>query len=103
VKPRILIVDDSLTVRMDLAAAFKMADFDTVLCATIGSARAALAQDRFDLIVLDLLFPDGDGLAFLQELKSNVSREIPTMLLTTEAEVRHRVQGMGAGADEYIG
>ena len=64
-KPRILIVDDSLTVRMDLGEPLLAAGFETVLCADIRSAQEALAQEPAALISLDILLSDGSGLDFL--------------------------------------
>jgi DNA-binding response OmpR family regulator/signal transduction histidine kinase len=104
VKPHALIVDDSLTVRMDLSEAFENADFEVMPCSTLQDARAALAGNEFALIVLDVLLPDGDGVEFLQELKATPkTAAIPVMLLSTEAQVRDRVHGLKTGADEYIG
>ena len=102
-KPRVLIVDDSLTVRMDIGEALQSAGFDTVLCADLRSAREALAREGSVLIVLDILLPDGDGLDFLKELRSSpTTAQMPVLLLSTEADAKNRVRGMGAGADEYI-
>ena len=103
-KPRALIVDDSLTVRMDLSEAFENAGFEVTPCSTLQESRAALIGNDFALIVLDVLLPDGDGVEFLQELKANPqTAAIPVMLLSTEAQVRDRVHGLKTGADEYIG
>ena len=103
-KPRILIVDDSLTVRMDLCEACEQAGFSVAPCSTLQEARAALAGNTFSIIVLDVLLPDGDGIAFLQELKANpLTATAPVMLLSTEAQVRDRIHGLKTGADEYIG
>ncbi|MCA9627482.1 MAG: response regulator [Myxococcales bacterium] len=96
----VLIVDDSLTVRMDLMEAFGSAGFYTEGCATLEAARTALGGTRPDLIVLDLLLPDGDGLEFLSSLEAP---RPPVMLLSTEAEVGDRVRGLRIGAEEYIG
>ena len=102
-KLRVLIVDDSLTVRMDIGEALQSAGFDTVMCADLRSAREALAREGSVLIVLDILLPDGDGLDFLKELRSSpATAQIPVLLLSTEADAKNRVRGMGAGADEYI-
>ena len=103
-KLRVLIVDDSLTVRMDIGEALQSAGFDTVMCADLRSAREALAREGSVLIVLDILLPDGDGLDFLKELRSSpTTAQMPVLLLSTEADAKNRVRGMGAGADEYIG
>jgi len=102
-KPSILIVDDSLTVRMDLREMFESAGFATTPCETLAAARAALAVQLFSLIVLDVLLPDGDGIDLLREIKGRPAPAIPVMLLTTEAEVSDRVRGLQTGADDYVG
>ena len=98
----ILIVDDSLTVRMDLAEAFQASGFDTTPCGTLAEARAALAEKPAALIVLDVLLPDGDGVAFLKELRER-PQSPAVLMLSTEAEVKDRVRGLKTGADEYVG
>jgi DNA-binding response OmpR family regulator len=103
-KPRILIVDDSLTIRMDLGEAFELGGFTNTLCPTLSEARSVLLTDSFDLIILDVLLPDGDGIEFLQEIRTTPSLAgIPVMLLSSEAEVRDRVRGLQTGADDYVG
>jgi two-component system NtrC family sensor kinase len=99
-----LIVDDSLTVRMDLADAFTEAGFATVLCATATEARRALAGEPVSLVVLDVVLPDGDGVEILQEIRSSpATAKTPVLLLSTEAEVKDRIRGLRTGADEYVG
>jgi two-component system NtrC family sensor kinase len=100
----ILIVDDSLTVRMDLAEILGAAGLSTVACATGDEARKALANDQFSLVILDVLLPDADGIDLLKEIREMPSaRGTAVMLLSTEAEIRHRIRGLTTGADEYIG
>jgi DNA-binding response OmpR family regulator len=99
-----LIVDDSLTVRMDLAHAFDSAGFTAVPTATVADARAALERQPADVIVLDVMLPDGDGVDLLGELRTRPElADAVILMLSTEAEVRDRVRGMRNGADEYIG
>jgi DNA-binding response OmpR family regulator len=101
---RTLVVDDSLTVRMDLAEAFEAAGFEVTLCASVAEARAALTRRLPDIIVLDVLLPDGDGIQLLRELRMQSGTEsIPVLMLSTEAEVRDRVRALQVGADEYVG
>jgi two-component system NtrC family sensor kinase len=103
-KPSILIVDDSLTVRMDLGEAFELAGFTNTLCSTLAEARQAISTGFFALIVLDVLLPDGDGIEFLREIRTAPSTAAtPVMLLSSEAEIRDRVRGLNTGADEYVG
>lgn len=101
---RILVVDDSLTVRMDLQDALLDAGFEVDACGDLASARRAWADSIPALVVLDLLLPDGDGLSFLAEMRADpAGRDVPVMLLSTEAEVRDRVRGIQVGASEFVG
>ena len=102
-KPRILIVDDSLTVRMDLRQTFDAAEFDIVACETLAAARAEMARQAPSLVILDVLLPDGDGVDLLREIKATMAPAPLVMLLSTEAEVSDRVRGLKTGADDYIG
>jgi len=105
----ILIVDDSLTVRMDLVDAFTEAGFQVRACASAAEARLELArQDQarlsIDMVILDVLLPDGDGIEFLQELRaSSAGKSASVLMLSTEAEVKDRLRGLQTGADEYVG
>lgn len=102
-EPNILIVDDSLTVRMDLCETLQSAGFSNRQCDTLAAARVALAEQSFSLVILDVLLPDGDGLDLLRQIRSAKGPTIPVLLLSSEAEVRDRVRGLKTGADDYIG
>jgi len=100
----VLVVDDSLTIRMDLTEALIGGGLNAVACSTVAEARGALAQKQFPLIILDVLLPDGDGVELLKEIRGTPCHKgTVVMLLSTEAEVRDRVRGLTTGADEYIG
>jgi DNA-binding response OmpR family regulator/two-component sensor histidine kinase len=100
----VLIVDDSLTVRMDLREAFEDAGLRPVEAPTAAAAREAFGTTAFGVVVLDVLLPDGDGISLLEEIrKSPLNARAPVMLLSTEAEVGDRVRGLSRGADEYVG
>jgi two-component system NtrC family sensor kinase len=102
--PAVLIVDDSLTVRMNLMEILENAGLKTQACATLAEARSALADDRFALVILDILLPDGDGIELLEEIRATPSSDGPAvMMLSTEAEIHDRVRGLTIGADEYVG
>jgi two-component system NtrC family sensor kinase len=103
-KAQVLIVDDSITVRMDLKESLEEAGFETLCCATAAAAHDALGRHSYDIVILDVLLPDMDGLEFLRELKTSpATRSLPVMLLSSEDEVRDRVRGFQTGADEYLG
>jgi len=100
----ILIVDDSLTVRMDLADAFQAAGFTVKLCADGATARAALSSVPLGLVVLDVVLPDADGVEILGEIRANpLLAQIPVLMLSSEAEVKDRIRGLKTGATEYAG
>jgi DNA-binding response OmpR family regulator len=100
----ILVVDDSLTVRMDLSEALIAAGFQVTAVGTLAQARQALADQHYFLLILDVLLPDGDGVEFLRELREQPHTSgIRVMLLSSEAEVRDRVRGLQTAADDYVG
>ena len=103
-KPGVLIIDDSLTIRMDLGEAFESAGFINTLCSTLSEARTAISTGSFALIVLDVLLPDGDGIEFLREIRNTAATATAlVMLLSSEAEVSDRTRGLKTGADEFVG
>jgi len=100
----ILIVDDSLTVRMDLAEALDGAGFQTVLCGTIAEARIALRSQAIALAILDIQLPDGDGVELLALIRKDFTLgELPVLMLSTEAEIRDRIRGIRGGANDFVG
>ena len=100
----VLIVDDSLTVRMDLKEAFEDAGFRTIICASAAAARQAFADAAVCIAVLDVLLPDGNGVELLMELRASADTSgIVVLMLSTESEVTHRLRGLRTGADEYVG
>jgi DNA-binding response OmpR family regulator len=100
----VLIVDDSLTVRMDLGDAFTAAGFRPLLCGTAAEAREVLANGAVDVIVLDVLLPDANGVDLLNEIRSSPDGSaVSVVLLSAEAEIKDRIRGLKTGADEYVG
>jgi two-component system, NtrC family, sensor kinase len=99
----VLIVDDSLTVRMDLAEAFEDAGFETQAVSSLQAARSALGSAAPAVMVLDVHLPDGDGVDFLREVRENSGAQPIVLLLSSESEVHGRIRGLQTGADEYVG
>jgi DNA-binding response OmpR family regulator len=101
---RVLIVDDSLTVRMDLTEAFESAGWSPHPCASVREARQLIGSEQIDLVILDVLLPDGDGVSLLRELRSDDgTRALPIIMLSSEAEIRDRIRGIHTGANDYVG
>jgi DNA-binding response OmpR family regulator len=100
----VLIVDDSLTVRMNLQEVLDEAGFHTSAAASLAEARHMLEGDRFALVILDVLLPDGDGVTLLEEIRSaSWAARTAVVMLSSEAEIRDRVRGLTRGADDYVG
>ncbi|MCA1828685.1 MAG: response regulator transcription factor [Myxococcales bacterium] len=93
---RVLIVDDEPAIRESLAFALKRDGFEVVEAASLKEAR----QPEADLIVLDLVLPDGNGLDFLRSLRAK--SDVPVIVLTSRDEETDRVVGLEMGADDYV-
>jgi DNA-binding response OmpR family regulator len=103
-KKHIFIVDDSLTVRMDLRAALSAAGFRVTACDSLAWAERALRLHAFACVVLDVVLPDGSGIDLLRRIRTDTElANLPIILLSSRAEVQSRIEGLSTGADEYIG
>ena len=98
----VLIVDDSLTVRMDVTDALEASGFRTVPCSTAAEARAALARGQISLVILDVVLPDGDGIELLKEIRI-WAPGVRVVMLSSEAEIKDRIRALQIGADDYVG
>ncbi len=99
-KPHILVVDDDSEIR-DLLSQFLRKHEYQVSVAADGSAMwATLDKQTIDLIVLDLMLPDDDGLTLCRQLRSN--QNIPIIMLTALGEDTDRIVGLEVGADDYL-
>jgi two-component system NtrC family sensor kinase len=100
----ILVLDDSMTVRMDLTEALEEAGMTVVGASTIAEARALLESERIALALLDVVLPDGDGTELLAWLRGDPRfAELPVLMLSSEADVKDRVRGLRIGASDYLG
>lgn len=101
---RVLVIDDSLTVRMSLSGLLESNGIASRGVADLAAARIAMAEEPFALLLLDVELPDGDGIDFLREIRTTPRfASMPVMLLSTRAEVEDRVRGLERGADDYLG
>lgn len=74
--------------------------FDVISAVTLAEARSALAQNKPDLILLDIILPDGSGLAFIGEIREVTTA--PIILLTSMSEGEDIYRGLMTGADDYM-
>jgi two-component system response regulator MprA len=99
---QILIVDDDRAVREALERALSLEGFDVELAADGVEALAAVERRQPDAIVLDVLMPGLDGLEVCRRLRKAQFR-IPILMLTVRDDLGDRVEGLDAGADDYLG
>ncbi|MDP6945336.1 MAG: response regulator transcription factor [Myxococcota bacterium] len=97
----LLLVEDDDTLGMTLEVSLNGFGHETHWCRSLQSARAALATHPPDLVLLDLGLPDGDGLDLCRELRASGSI-IPIVVLTAQGTLHARVDGLTAGADDYV-
>ncbi len=102
---RILIVEDSATMRSLLAAMLAELDSPVKIIEVESGFEAlrALPRDRFDLVITDINMPNINGLELVSFLKSNEQyRSIPLVIVSTEGSERDRDRGLELGADAYL-
>jgi DNA-binding response OmpR family regulator len=98
---RVLIVEDSDRLAGLVARALGRAGFAVDHADTLDAARAAVAAANHAAILLDLGLPDGDGMSFLRGLRAD-GNAVPVLVLTARDGVKDRVEGLDAGADDYV-
>jgi two-component system response regulator MprA len=98
---RILVVDDEPQLRRALERALKLEGYEVELAADGEQALAAVAASRPDAIVLDVLMPKLDGLGVCRALRAG-DDHTPVLMLTARDAVQDRVDGLDAGADDYV-
>ncbi|MFA7331547.1 MAG: response regulator transcription factor [Candidatus Delongbacteria bacterium] len=99
--PRILIVEDDPHIRELICRALEDGSRQCETCADLKSALQRLHLGLPDLLILDRVLPGGDGLRILQKVRE-VSN-LPVLLLTSLRSEDHKVEGLEAGADDYLG
>jgi two-component system response regulator QseB len=99
---RILVVEDDSVLMNALQVGLQMHGFVADAVADLESARAAIDTTEFSVIVLDWMLPDGDGLELLPRVRA-CEPSPPVILLTARDTVADRIQGLDAGADDYLG
>ena len=97
----ILLLEDDADLGRGIKMALSTSDVSVTLCDTLKKARNILDSKIFDLLILDVNLPDGNGIDLLKEEKEAHS-EIPVILLTANDMEIDVVTGLEAGADDYI-
>jgi two-component system OmpR family response regulator len=98
---RLLVVEDEPTILELLSGSLRFAGFDVVTASSGAGALRAAAACRPDLILLDVMLPDGDGFEVVRTLRSGGPR-VPVIFITARVAVADRVTGLTIGGDDYV-
>ena len=103
VEKHILIVEDEVPLREMLAFGLQRAGYRVTEAGACAAARAAIADGRPDLLLLDWMLPDMSGLEFARALRRDeATRELPIIMLTARAAEDDKVSGLQSGVDDYV-
>lgn len=98
---RLLLVEDDRMIGDTLRAALRLDGYAVDWVRDAAAAQSTLASERFDLVLLDLGLPKGDGLDVLRDLRARHD-STPVIVLTARDGLGDRVAGLDAGADDYL-
>ena len=97
---RILLIEDEESISEPLERALGREGFDVAVAATAAEGRERFRDQDPDLVLLDVMLPDGDGRDVLREIRS--TSRTPVVMLTARGEELERVLGLELGADDYV-
>ena len=100
-KPRVLVVDDDRAVRESLRRSLEFNGYDVRLASDGAEALAGIAGVAPDVVVMDVMMPRLDGLEATRALRS-AGNHVPIIVLTARDAIGDRVEGLDAGADDYL-
>jgi DNA-binding response OmpR family regulator len=98
---RVLVVEDEKKTASFIRKALQAEGFAVDVCHNGDEAWAAARTTPFDALVLDIMLPGRDGLSLLRQLRER-QNATPVLLLSARGEVNERVEGLNAGADDYL-
>jgi two-component system, OmpR family, response regulator len=98
---RLLVVEDEQTILELLSGSLRFAGYDVVTAASGAEALRAVAASRPDLVLLDVMMPDGDGFEVVRRMRSSGPYP-PVIFLTARDGVPERVAGLALGGDDYV-
>lgn len=98
---RLLLVEDDPTLTLSLEVSLTALGHEVRSVRLLKEAQAVVCEQAFDLILLDLGLPDGDGLELCRLLRERGS-VVPILMLTARGTIEARVEGLSVGADDYV-
>lgn len=100
-KPIVLLIDDEPSVQFGFQAYLNKTGYDVQTAGSIAETRQKLVQRSFDIILLDLTLPDGNGLDLISEIRQN-HPEVALVVITGRSDVPVAVKAMQLGADNFL-
>ena len=97
---RIFLVEDDAAIARNLTRLLRSEDFAVTQASTQAEAFSILNEERFDLALVDVSLPDGNGFTVCTEIKE--TQDIPVIFLTASGDEASVVTGLNMGADDYI-
>jgi two-component system OmpR family response regulator len=98
---KILVVDDEASIVDSVATILRYEGFDVDVASSGRAALQKAQETAFDLIVLDVMLPDLDGLEVTRRIRAD-GLDVPVLFLTAKSEVADRVAGLTVGGDDYV-
>ncbi len=99
-KYNILIIDDDTRLRNLLGKFLEENNFQVSLVNGASAARDALKSDKFDLMIVDVMMPQEDGISFTKDVRQY--SKVPIIILTARGDFNDRIKGLESGADDYL-
>ena len=100
---RLLLIDDDTRLTDMVGGYLRQNGYEVETAASLAAGRDCLKHGPPDALLLDLMLPDGDGLDFTRELRSDArTRRLPLLMLTARGEPMDRIVGLELGADDYL-
>lgn len=102
--PRVLMIEDDVRLAGMVGDYLRAAGIDAAHAATGGAGLAELQRNAFDLVLLDLMLPDGDGLDVFRRIRAlrGPSAQTPVIMLTARGDPLDKVVGLEIGAEDYV-
>ncbi len=99
---RILIVEDEVSLRDDLGVFLEAKGYEVRGAGSVVDAMQQVGASRFDVIVLDIGLPDGNGIDLLKQIRAACGLDCGVVVLTSRQELQDKLQALDAGSDAYL-
>lgn len=100
--PRVLLVEDNPDLRIEIVDYLKYCNYQVGSASSIEEMQHALRQGNWNILLLDLTLPDGNGLDAARSLRKQYGLKLGIVMVTARGHVEDRIQGITAGADAYL-